>query len=132
VTLLSGGNPQIPKGEGDGPVQDYIALMPGWKSDLGARIDALVVGVVPDVHKAVKWNQPFYGVEGEGWFLCFRCFAEYVKVTFFCGAELDPVPPGSGKQEDIRWLDVYEDDDLALAQLTDWVRQASELPGMKL
>jgi hypothetical protein len=130
--LLSGGNPQIPKGDGDGPVQDYIAAMPGWKSDLGRRLDALVVGTVPDVRKAVKWNQPFYGVgdDGDGWCVTFRCFTEYVKVTFFRGADLDPVPPGAGKQPDARWLDVHEDDDVDEVQLRSWIEQASRLPGV--
>jgi hypothetical protein len=129
--LLSGGNPQIPKGDGDGPVRDYIAAMPGWKSDLGRRIDALVVATVPDVRKAVKWNQPFYGAgdAGAGWCVTFRCFTEYVKVTFFRGADLDPVPPGAGKQPDVRWLDIHEDDDVDEAQLRSWIDQASRLPG---
>src|SRR6266511_1984046 len=105
VVLLSGGNPQIAKADGDAPVQAYIAAMPGWKRDLGRRIDALVVHAVPGVHKAVKWNSPFYGVEGQGWFLSFRCFTKYVKVAFFRGASLRPVPPGQSKLKDVRYLD---------------------------
>jgi hypothetical protein len=127
--LLSGGNPQIAKGEGDGPVQAYIAAMPGWKRDVGRRLDALIVRTVPDVHKAVKWNSPFYGVQGEGWFLNLHCFAKYVKVAFFRGSSLRPVPPGQSKQKDVRYLDIHEDDELDEAQLTAWVEQASKLPG---
>ena len=127
--LLSGGNPQIAKGDGDAPVQAYIAAMPGWKSELGARLDALVVGAVPDVRKAVRWNSPFYGIAGQGWFLSFHCFTKYVKVTFFDGASLDPPPPGASKDENVRYLDVYEDAGFDEAQFTAWVRQASGLPG---
>ena len=127
--LLSGGNPQIAKGDGDAPVQAYIAAMPGWKRDVGRRLDALIVETVPDVHKAVKWNSPFYGVEGEGWFLNVHCFTKYVKVAFFRGSSLRPVPPGQSKQEDVRYLDIHEDDELDDAQLASWVQQASELPG---
>ena len=127
--LLSGGNPQIPKGEGDAPVQAYIAAMPGWKRDVGRRLDAVIVATVPDVHKAVKWNSPFYGVKGEGWFLNLHCFAKYVKVAFFRGSSLHPVPPGRSKQEDVRYLDIHEDDELDEAQLASWVLQASQLPG---
>ena len=129
--LLSGGNPQIPKGDGDAPVQRYISAMPGWKSDLGRRLDALIVRTVPGVRKAVKWNQPFYGAgaDGDGWFVSFRCFTKYVKVSFFRGVDLEPVPPGAGKQRDVRWLDLYEDDDVDEAQLRSWIDQASRLPG---
>ena len=127
--LLAGGNPQIPKGEGDGPVQAYIAAMPGWKRDVGRRLDALIVRAVPDVHKAVKWNSPFYGVEGEGWFLNIHCFTKYVKVAFFRGTSLRPVPPGASKHEEVRYLDIREDDQFDEAQLADWVKQASQLPG---
>ena len=127
--LLSGGNPQIPKGEGDAPVQAYIAAMPGWKRDVGRRLDAVIVATVPDVHKAVKWNSPFYGVKGEGWFLNLHCFTKYVKVAFFRGSSLHPVPPGRSKQEDVRYLDIHEDDELDEAQLASWVLQASQLPG---
>lgn len=131
--LLSGGNPQIPKGYGDGPVQAYLDAMPGWKADLGRRLDALVRRTVPDVQKAVKWNQPLYGVgEDDHWFVSFRCFTKYVKVTFFRGSGLDPVPPGVGKQPDARWLDVYEDDALDEAQLVAWIDQAAKLPGEKM
>ena len=131
-TLLAGGNPQIPKGDGDPPVQAYIAAMPGWKRDVGRRLDALIVGAVPDVHKAVKWNSPFYGVEGQGWFLNIHCYARYVKVAFFRGASLRPVPPGASKQEDVRYLDIREDDALDEARFTAWVEQASRLPGVHL
>ncbi len=130
--LLSGGNPQIPKGEGDGPVQAYIAAMPGWKRDLGRRLDALIVKAIPDVHKAVKWNSPFYGLKGEGWFLSLHCFTKYVKVAFFRGQSLQPVPPGASKSQDTRYLDIREDDVLDEAQFTDWVRQASQLPGERM
>jgi len=127
--LLSGGNPQIAKGEGDGPVQAYIAAMPGWKRDVGRRLDALIVATVPGVHKAVKWNSPFYGVQGEGWFLNLHCFTKYVKVAFFRGSSLRPLPPGRSKQKEVRYLDIHEDDELDEAQLTAWVEQASKLPG---
>jgi len=127
--LLSGGNPQIAKGDGDAPVQAYLAAMPGWKSELGRRLDALIVDSVPGVRKAVKWNSPFYGVEGRGWFLSFHVFARYVKVAFFRGAELDPMPPGASKQKDVRYLDIHEHDRLDEAQLASWVKQAAALPG---
>jgi hypothetical protein len=130
--LLAGGNPQIAKGYGDGPVQDYIAAMPAWKGEIGRRIDALVGRTVPEVSKAVKWNSPLYGIEGEGWFLSFRCFTNYVKVTFFRGTSLRPVPPGESKHDEVRYLDVHEDQGLDEAQLADWVRQASRLPGQPL
>ena len=131
VVLLSGGNPRIAKADGDAPVQAYIAALPGWKRDLAKRLDALIVRTVPGVRKAVKWNQPFYGAgsDGDGWFVSFRCFTKYVKVSFFRGADLEPVPPGSGKQQDVRWLDVHEDDDVDDAQLRSWIDQASRLPG---
>jgi len=130
--LLSGGNPQIPKGDGDAPVQAYLDAMPGWKSDLGRRIDALIVGVVPNVHKAVKWNSPFYGVEGDGWFLNFHCFTKYVKVAFFRGMSLDPAPPGVSTSGETRYLDIREGEELDEAQFVDWIEQASKLPGQKL
>ena len=130
VRLLTGGNPQIAKGEGDEPVQAYIAAMPGWKSDLGRRLDTLITQNAPGVRKAVKWNSPFYGMEGKGWFLSFHVFTRYVKVTFFKGIALNPVPPGAtDKSGDARWMDIHEDDPLDEAQLADWVRQAAELPG---
>jgi hypothetical protein len=128
-TLLAGGNPQIAKGEGDAPVQAYIAAMPGWKRDIGRRLDALIVRTVPRVRKAVKWNSPFYGLEDKGWFLSFHVFTKYVKVTFFRGNSLRPVPPGESKHEDVRYLDIREDDGFDEAQLTSWVEQASRLPG---
>jgi hypothetical protein len=127
--LLAGGNPQIPQGDGDGPVQAYIAAMPGWKRAVGRRLDALIVRAVPEVHKAVKWNSPFYGVEGDGWFLSIHCYTRYVKVAFFRGTSLRPVPPGESKNEGTRYLDIHEDDDLDEAQFADWVRQARRLPG---
>lgn len=130
--LLSGGNPQIAKGYGDAPVQAYIAAMPGWKADVGRRLDALIVRTVPEVSKAVKWNSPLYGMEGEGWFLSLHCFTRYVKVAFMRGASLDPVPPGKSKHEQVRYLDIHEDDGLDEAQFTDWIRQASQLPGEKM
>lgn len=130
--LLSGGNPQIAKGEGDAPVQAYIAAMPGWKRDLGRRLDALIGQAVPDVHKAVKWNSPFYGIEGEGWFLGLHCFTKYVKVAFFQGAMLNPVPSGKSRQKDVCYLDIHEEDQLDEAQFIDWVKQASRLPGERM
>lgn len=130
--LLSGGNPQIAKGYGDAPVQAYIAAMPGWKSDVGRRLDAIIVRTVPGVQKAVKWNSPFYGIEGDGWFLSFHVFTRCIKVAFFRGASLDPVPPGTSKQKDVRYLDIHEDDQLDEAQFADWVKQASRLPGERM
>jgi hypothetical protein len=127
VKLLSGGNPQIAKADGDAPVQAYIAAMPGWKRDIGKRLDALIVRNVPNVRKAVKWNSPFYGIEGQGWFLSFHVFTHYVKVAFFRGTSLRPVPPG-GKGKDARWIDIHEDD-LDEAQMATWVKQAAALPG---
>jgi hypothetical protein len=127
--LLSGGNPQIAKADGDSPVQAYIAAIPGWKRGVGRRLDVLIVRTVPDVQKAVKWNSPFYGVEGQGWFLNFHCFTNYVKVAFFRGASLRPVPPGTSKHKDVRYLDIHEDDALDEAQLAAWIRQAAALPG---
>lgn len=130
--LLSGGNPQIPKGTGDGPVQAYIAAMPGWKRDVGRRIDVVIERTVPGVAKAVKWNSPFYGVEGQGWFLAVHCFTRYVTVTFFRGTSLDPVPPGTSKTPETRYLKIHETDNFDEAQFADWVRQASRLPGERL
>jgi hypothetical protein len=129
VVLLSGGNPQIPKGDGDGPVQAYIAAMPGWKHDVGRMLDDLIVGAVPDVRKAVKWNSPFYGSGTDGWFASFHCFDRYVKVTFFRGTSLDPVPPGPSKTPETRYLDVYEDAPFDRDQFVSWIEQASRLPG---
>jgi hypothetical protein len=128
--LLAGGNPQIAKADGDPPVQAYIAAMPGWKSGLGRRLDALIVRTVPGVRKAVKWNSPFYGIEGQGWFLSFHVFTRYVKVTFFSGTSLRPIPPGgTPKSRDARWIDIFEDDQLDEAQFAKWVKQAAALPG---
>jgi hypothetical protein len=130
--LLAGGNPQIAKGDGDAPVRAYIAAMPGWKRSVGRRLDALVVRTVPGVRKAVKWNSPFYGVEEHRWFLSFHCFTNYVKVTFFRGTSLRPPPPGKSKHEDVRYLDIREDDELDEARLAGWVKQASRLPGERM
>jgi hypothetical protein len=129
VKLLSGGNPQIAKADGDAPVQAYIAAMPGWKSDVGRWLDALIVRNVPTVRKSVKWNSPFYGVEGQGYFLAFHTLTRYVKVAFFRGASLKPVPPGPSKSEDTRYLDIHEDDPRDEAQMASWVKQAAALPG---
>ena len=126
--LLSGDNPQIPKGDGDAPVQAYIAAMPGWKSGVGRRIDELIVRNVPGVRKAVRWNSPWYGVEGQGWFVSYHVFARYIKVTFLQGASLEPPPPGAGKDKDARWIDIYEGE-LDEEQLAVWVRQAAAIPG---
>ena len=126
--LLSGGNPQIPKADGDAPVQAYIAAMPGWKSDLGRSLDDLIVNTVPNVRKAVRWNSPFYGIEGKGWFVSYHVFARYVKATFLNGASLCPIPPGSGKDKDSRWVDIYEGE-LNEEQMATWIRQAADLPG---
>lgn len=130
--LLSGGNPQIAKGYGDAPVQAYIAAMPGWKSDLGRRLDALITRTIPNVQKAVKWNSPLYGMEGDGWFLGLHVFTKYVKVAFFRGASLRPLPPGESKQKEVRYLDIREDDPLDDSQFVEWVKQASQLPGEKM
>jgi hypothetical protein len=130
--LLSGGNPQIVKGYGDAPVQAYIAAMPGWKSDVGRRLDALVTRTVPDVHKAVKWNSPLYGIEGQGWFLGVHCFANYIKLAFFRGMSLSPIPPGESKQKEVRYFHIHEADQLDEAQLAAWVEQASKLPGERM
>ncbi|HRI17820.1 MAG TPA: DUF1801 domain-containing protein [Burkholderiaceae bacterium] len=127
MKLLAGGNPQIAKADGDAPVQVYIAAMPGWKRDLGQRLDALVVRAVPDVRKGVRWNSPMYGVAGQGWFMSFHVFTRCVKVTFFRGTSLVPEPPG-GQAKEARWIDVHEGEDVA-AQLLDWIRQAAVLPG---
>ena len=127
--LLSGGNPQIAKADGDAPVRAYIAAMPGWKRDVGRRLDQLVVRTIPDVRKAVKWNSPLYGVEGRGWFLGVHCFTTYVKITFFRGAALTPPPPGASKQKDVRYLDIHEHDSIDENLLAAWIRQAAELPG---
>src|SRR3979490_119786 len=131
-TLLAGGNPQIAKADGDAPVQAYIAAMPGWKRDVGRRLDALIVRTVPGVRKAVKWNSPLYGVEGQGWFLGIHCFTNYVKVAFFRGTSLRPVPPSESKSKDTRYLDIQEADRLDEAQLAAWVKQASQLPGERM
>ena len=134
--LLAGGNPQIAKGDGDAPVQAYIAAMPGWKRDVGRRLDALIARTVPGVRKAVKWNSPLYGVEGQGkaqgWFLGVHCFTKYAKVAFFRGASLRPVPPGASKSKDTRYLDIREDDEFDEAQFGAWVKQASQLPGLRM
>jgi hypothetical protein len=130
--LLSGGNPQIAKGYGNAPVQAYIAAMPGWKSEVGHRLDALIGKIVPNVYKAVKWNSPFYGIEADGWFLSYHCFEKYIKLTFFRGTSLDPVPPVASKTAQTRYFHIHEDDAFDEAQLADWIRQASQLPGERL
>ena len=127
--LLSGGNPQIAKADGDAPVQAYIAAMPGWKSGVGRQLDSIIVRTVPDVRKAVRWNSPFYGMAGQGWFLNFHCFTRFVKVAFFNGASLDPLPPGESNDENVRYLNIYEDDRFDEEQFAAWVQQASRLPG---
>ncbi len=128
VRLLSGGNPQIAKADGDAPVQAYIAAMPGWKSEVGRRLDGFIVRTVPNVRKAVRWNSPFYGIEGQGWFESYHVFARYVKVTFLNGASLSPVPPGGGKDPDARWVDLYEGE-FDEEQLAEWFRQSAAIPG---
>lgn len=132
VKLLAGGNPQIAKGDGDAPVQAYIAAMPGWKSAVGERIDALIVRALPRVKKAVKWNSPFYGVEEGRWFLSLHVFTRYVKIAFFDGASLEPMPPGASKQKKVRYLDIHEGDELDEKQFIAWVKQASKLPGERM
>ncbi|MDE2783827.1 MAG: DUF1801 domain-containing protein [Gemmatimonadota bacterium] len=130
--LLSGGNPQIPKGDGDGPVQAYIAAMPGWKREVGRHLDALIERSVPEVRKAVRWNSPFYGIEGEGWFLSFHCFTKYIKVTFLNGGSLRPVPPVTSKYEHVRYFHIHEGDEPDEGLLVSWLEQASGLPGEEL
>jgi hypothetical protein len=127
--LLAGGNPQIAKADGNAPVQAYIAAMPAWKRDVGRRLDMLIVRTVPGVRKAVKWNSPFYGIEGQGWFLNFHCFTKYVKVAFFQGASLRPPPPGESKHKDVRYLDIHQDDQVDEKLMARWIRQASKLRG---
>lgn len=131
VKLLSGGNPQIAKGDGNAPVQKYIAAMPGWKSAVGKRLDRLIVQAVPKVQKAVKWNSPFYGMEGQGWFMSFHVFAKYIKVAFLFGKKLEPLPPGPSKDPNARYLDVHEDDELDVEQFKSWVKQAAAIPGWR-
>ncbi|MCE9669923.1 DUF1801 domain-containing protein [Myxococcus stipitatus] len=132
VKLLAGGNPQIAKGYGEAPVQAYIAAMPGWKRDVGSRLDTLITRAVPHVHKAVKWNSPMYGLEGQGWFLGIHCFAKYIKVAFFRGQSLRPVPPGESKSRDTRYLNIHENAPFDEARFTSWVKQASRLPGERM
>jgi hypothetical protein len=127
--LLSGDNPQIPKGDGDRPVKAWIASIPGWKSKFARRLDALIVRADPKVHKAVKWNSPFYGSELGGWYASMHCFTRYIKVSFFRGASLRPVPPGPSRHKDVRYLDVHEGDELDEKQFLSWIRQAAKLPG---
>jgi hypothetical protein len=130
--LLSGGNPQIAKADGDAPVQAFIAAMPGWKREVGRRLDELIVRTVPNVRKAVRWNTPFYGIEGQGWFLGFHCITKYVKVAFFRGASLNPPPPVESKQDEVRYHHIHENDVMDEELVASWVRQASELPGERL
>ncbi|MGA9277860.1 DUF1801 domain-containing protein [Ilumatobacter sp.] len=132
VKLLSGGNPQIPKGDGDAPVQAYLAAMPDWKGEIGRHLDALVDEIVPDVRKAVRWNSPFYGVDGNGWFLSLHCFTKYVKVTWLNGSQLDPLPPGTSKSERVRYSNIAAVDDIDDDQFRDWIRQAAAAPGDEL
>lgn len=127
--LLAGGNPQIPKGDGDAPVQAFIAAAPGWKSDIARRLDSIIVRTVPNLRKGVRWNSPFYGAEGQGWFLNYHYYSSYVKVAFFDGASLDPMPPVGSKDENVRYLDIREDEPFDEEQFASWVKQASELPG---
>ena len=129
VVLLTGGNPQIAKAVGDAPVQAYIEAMPGWKHDVGRRLDALVVRTVPDVRKAVRWNSPFYGNEGRSWFLGLHCLTKYVKAAFFNGAALRPLPPVESKKPNVRYFHIHEHDPFDEKHLANWIRQASELPG---
>ena len=130
--LLTGGNPQIPKGDGNAPVQAYIKAMPGWKQKTGRHLDQLIARTVPNVRKAVRWNTPFYGIEDQGWFVAFSCTTKYVKVAFFRGAALDPVPPVASKQKEVRYFHIHEDDELDEKVFTSWIQQASELPGEAL
>lgn len=132
--LLSGGNPQIPKGYGDAPVQAYLAAIPGWKADVGRRLDALIERAVPGVRKAVKWNSPLYGAgdDDQGWFVGIHCFTKYVKVAFFRGARLRPLPPGESKQKDVRYLDIHQTDELDEARFLEWIKQAAALPGERM
>jgi hypothetical protein len=133
VKLLSGGNPQIPKGDGDVSVQTYIAAMPGWKGDIGRRLDAIIERTVPNVRKGVRWNTPFYGIDDDGgWFLAFHCITKYVKVAFFRGTSLHPAPPVDSKQKEVRYLHIYEDAKFDEAQFAAWVKQASQLPGERM
>lgn len=132
LRLLSGGNPQIPKGEGDEPVQAYIRAMPGWKQQMGRELDAMIVATVPCIQKAVKWNSPFYGIAEQGWFVSFHVFTHYLKVTFFRGSLLDPMPPGgTAKSGEARWIDLREGVDISTTPLESWIRQAAALPGWK-
>ncbi len=129
AALLAGGNPRIAKADGDAPVQAYIAAMPGWKSEVGRRLDALIERIVPGVRKAVKWNSPFYGVEGQGWFLSVHCFTRYVKVAFFRGTSLRPLPPGQSRHRELRYVDINEHGKLDESLLTTWIQQAASIPG---
>ncbi|EIE00530.1 DUF1801 domain-containing protein [Leptospira licerasiae] len=130
--LLSGGNPQIAKGDGDGPVQEYISALPGWKKDIGRKLDEIITRTVPYVYKAVKWNSPLYGIKGDGWFLGIHVFNKYVKVAFFKGSYLQPLPPGESKQKEVRYLDIKEKDQIDETQLSSWIKQAIKLPGEKM
>ena len=131
VKLLSGGNPQIAKGDGDAVVQSYIAAMPGWKQTVGRKLDTLIEQALPDVRKAVRWNTPFYG-GGDRWFIGFHCLTKYVKVSFFQGQSLDPIPPSTSKQASVRYLDIYETDVIDEDQFISWVQQSAALPGERL
>ena len=130
--LLAGGNPQIPKGDGEEPVNAYLRAMPGWKQAVGQRLHDLVVRTVPEVRMAVRWNSPYYGIEGNGWFLSYHCFTRYVRVTWLNGSSLDPPPPGESKHERVRYLDLHEDDEFDDERVASWIRQAAALPGDEL
>ncbi|MGL6074663.1 MAG: DUF1801 domain-containing protein [Fimbriiglobus sp.] len=131
VVLLSGGNPQIAKGDGEATVEAYLAAMPGWKQGVGRKLDSLIVAAIPDVKKAVRWNTPFYGLEGEGWFVAFHCITKYIKVSFFRGTSMTPVPPVESKQAEVRYFHIYETDEIDEELFTSWIRQAASLPGEK-
>lgn len=130
--LLSGGNPQIAKADGEAPVQAYIAAIPDWKREAARNLDALIMRTVLDLRKAVRWNSPFYGIEGQGWFLSYHCFTKYLKVIFLNGSSLRPIPPVESKHPDVRYFHIHENDELDEEVVTDWIRQASELPGERL
>jgi hypothetical protein len=131
VKLLSGGNPQIAKGDGEAPVRAYIAAMPGWKREAGRKLDDLIEATVPDVTRAVRWNSPFYGREGQGWFVSYHCFTKYIKVTFFDGVSLTPEPPVGSKDPKVRYVHIFEDEPMDQAQMAKWLKQAAALPGWK-
>jgi hypothetical protein len=130
--LLSGGNPQIPKGYGDAPVRAWLAALPAWKKAAARKLDSLVTRSVPGVGKAVKYNSPLYGIDGRTWFLSLHAFDRYIKVTFFRGTQLDPVPPVASKMPRVRYFHLHETDSLPADLFASWVKQAAMLPGEKL